>query len=493
MTRPLPSTPRPYAGLLWLIVGLVWMSLVRVPLLENARDHLDSDLAVDGLTLLDAQNGHWRWHYPATPFVGTPPVLLSWVPASLWGTTPTTLVAGGVIAWGLVIGATFVLNRWAFGASVASWGLVPLAFASTGLVWLSGRITGGHLLAVAWHAGAFAGLWSALTRGGWPRALILGLWAGFGLYIDTMFAITWVGLGVASVVAWWGARVGIARGFVGLLAFALGAGVGVAPRFIGQRVDPHNAYGDQFTPQIQPEILARNGKLLALDCLPRLAAGHRLPWLESDPDPTSLPGGRKRIVATAEGFPWFELVVTVVGIGFFGRGLVALAVGRIDFSREPDGSNKSTQDEYPIDQARRAASRGVRWGLIVSSLAVVGGFLVAPNITNSDNYRYLVFLVVPFSTGVGLWLAGLAGRGRFGLALAGAPCRHPRGCGDPVRLAARPLDPGSALRAVRDDIKKIATRSSRVPSPESRVPSPESRVPSPESRVSEDPVDQVVT
>ena len=36
-------------------------------------------------------------------------------------------------------------------------------------------------------------------------------------------------------------------------------------------------------------------------------------------------------------------------------------------------------------------------------------------------------------------------------------CCHPRGCGDPVRLAARTLDPGSALRAVRDDIERWGT------------------------------------
>ena len=37
-------------------------------------------------------------------------------------------------------------------------------------------------------------------------------------------------------------------------------------------------------------------------------------------------------------------------------------------------------------------------------------------------------------------------------------CCHPRECGDPVRLAARPLDPGSALRAVRDDVRKSVRR-----------------------------------
>ena len=64
-----------------------------------------------------------------------------------------------MVAYGLVVVATFLLNRRAFGPSVAAWGLVPLAFASTGTIWLSGRITGGHLLAAAWHAGAFALLW----------------------------------------------------------------------------------------------------------------------------------------------------------------------------------------------------------------------------------------------------------------------------------------------------------------------------------------------
>ena len=35
--------------------------------------HLDSDLAVDGLTLLEATRGHWRWHYPGTPYMGIAP------------------------------------------------------------------------------------------------------------------------------------------------------------------------------------------------------------------------------------------------------------------------------------------------------------------------------------------------------------------------------------------------------------------------------------
>ena len=246
-TKTLRDRPWSWACLL---LALVWVAMVRVPLVLNAGAHLDSDLAVDGLTLIDALNGDWRWHYPATPFIGSPPVLLSWVQAKVWGPTPIALVSGGVVAYGLIVVSTFLLNRRAFGPAVAAWGLIPLTFASTGTLWLSGRVTGGHLLAVAWHAGAFVLLWDALVKGGWWRSASLGLWCGFGLYIDSMFALTWVGLGAAVLVyvlfAFRDLRVG--RAFVCLLAFALAAGVGVAPRFVGKWVDPHDAYVGQFEP-----------------------------------------------------------------------------------------------------------------------------------------------------------------------------------------------------------------------------------------------------
>jgi len=189
-----------------LAIALVWVALARVPLVLNAGDHLDSDLAVDGLTLLDALRGHWRWHYPGTPHIGALPVLLSWAQAKTWGASPITLASGGVVAYGCLVAATFTLNRRAFGPSAAAWGLVPLAFASTGTIWLSGRITGGHLLAAAWHAGAFALLVGCLRRGGVGRWAILGLWSGLGLYLDSMAAVTMVGLLTAAVVGWWARR-----------------------------------------------------------------------------------------------------------------------------------------------------------------------------------------------------------------------------------------------------------------------------------------------
>ena len=445
-SNPDPSPPATASSRswiwVWLLIALAWIGAVRVPLVLNAWTHLDSDLAVDGLALIDALNGHWRWHYPATPFIGSPPVLLSYVQARVWGPTPPALVSGGVVAYGLVVAATFLLNRRAFGPSVAAWGLVPLAFASTGTIWLSGRVTGGHLLAVAWHAGAFALLWDALVKGGWWRAGMLGLWCGFGLYVDSMFAVTWVGLGVAVCASAClapglspgrrGEEAGktspsssksgrIVRVLACLLAFGLASGVGVAPRVIGARVDPHDAYVGQFRPVTRGEVVVGNAKILVLDCLPRLIAGHRLPRLQAEPDPSRLPGGSPS--SPEKGIPWLGIWVTVVSLGLFAWAMAALvvvdpkAVGRAK-PLAPALFRGEREAEVGFSRAT-SARRAIRWGLIASTLAVAAGFLVYPSITSSENYRYLVFWLVPWSSGFGLMMARVASKGLGGALSAG--------------------------------------------------------------------------
>ena len=150
---PADSRPSRLVPWLCLLAAVCWSVLLRVPLILNAPVHLDSDLAVDGLTLQEAVAGHWRWHYPGTPYMGIGAVLLSWPQARIWGASPKTLVSGGTVAHVLLIAAVFTLAWRVFGRSVAIGSLVPLTFASTGVLWLSGRITGGHLLIVAWSAG----------------------------------------------------------------------------------------------------------------------------------------------------------------------------------------------------------------------------------------------------------------------------------------------------------------------------------------------------
>jgi hypothetical protein len=383
-----------------LLLAMTWVALVRVPLIRNAEAHLDSDLAVDGLTLRDATRGLWRWHYPGTPHIGIGPVLLSLPQARIAGAGPTPLVSGGLVAYEALVLATFVLARRAFDADVAAWGLVPLAFASTGMVWLSGRVTGGHLLAVSWHAGAFALLYDALAHGGVRRAAALGLWCGLGLYLDAMFAFTLAGLVPAAIVGGWTGP-GRTPAIRCAAAFVLAGLVGVLPREVGRRVDPHDAYREQFAPLLDPAVLAEHGRLLARDCLPRLIVGRRLPGLQTDPSPAAL--GRRRVARAIAGTDPIAWAATALGLGLF-----AAALGALIWASGPG-------PRAPAEDRARAA---VRRGLLVSAAAVVVAFVVNRNIYNSDNYRYLVTLLVPYAVGSGLALRGLWHRGRPGAVAA---------------------------------------------------------------------------
>jgi hypothetical protein len=371
----------------WLALGLAacWVVLIRIPLVLNADAHLDSDLAVDGLTLLDATQGHWRWHYPGTPYMGIAPVILSWPQAMVLGATPATLVSGGTVAYlGLVV-ATFLLVRSVSGPVAACWSLVPLTFASNGAVWLSGRITGGHFPAAVWQAGAFVILASCLHHASWRRALVLGVWCGLGLWLDSMFVVTLAGLIPAAVFAWFfgGAR----RASLYLAAlFVAGLLAGVAPRIVGAWVDPYNAYDEQFGLVTNPELLLGHADLLARECLPRLIVGHKLPRFETDPAPFSL--AAPSTLRTRQDPGILAIATTTFGLILWGSAtLMLLAV--------------------PLTSSDRAC-RAVALGLILSGLVTVAGFIANRNIFNSDNYRYLVTLLVPWAFGFGLLMERLA-------------------------------------------------------------------------------------
>ncbi len=404
-----------------LALAMVWVALVRIPLLLNAETHLDSDLAVDGLTLLEAVQGHWRWHYPGTPHMGIAPVLLSWPQANVWGANPFTLVSGGILAYELLVLTTFLLGWSVFGPAVAAWSLVPLAFASTGTVWLSGRITGGHLLSAVWHAGAFLLLYETLARGGLVRSAILGLWCGLGFFLDQMFLFTLLTLIPGLVMGGFGPGRLIGK-FAACGLFVIGFAVGDAPRELGVRLDPYDAYNTQFQTIFVDArtglwdgsqtraLLAEHSQLLLADCLPRLIGGYR--WLfvtkpkgalefrgfRSEPSPESLRG---RAPLREEGeFGPVSTSLSGLSLALFVVAMLALAIAR------------------PRTCGNSLAVEAVRWGLLLSSLVVIVGFLVNRNIYNSDNYRYLVFLLVPWPIGFGLFLEWQARRGGGGLAVA---------------------------------------------------------------------------
>ncbi len=378
-----------------LAVALAWTVVERIPLVLNGASHLDSDLAVDGLALLDAVHGHWRWHFPGTPHIGSAPLVALAPLALVRGVTPTTLAIGGTVIAGSVVAATFFLAWRAFGPRVASWSLVPLTFASSGTLWLSGWITGGHLLAVVWHALAFAGLYSCLDRGGRLRAARLGLWCGLGLWNDSMFLVSLGGLVAAGIAAWMLAgrsRTGLLAGLI----FAASFGVGIVPKFIGNHVDPHNSYPDTFKTIWTAEVLSGHAKILGSDCLPRLLVGHRLPGLEAEPGGITL-AGRPRPATASTGI----VAVLVVGLGL---GLFVLAIVGLGWDRG-------------LDQNR--ARWAVRWGLLLTMAAVLSGFLLNRNIYDSDNQRYLVLLLVPWAIGFGRLMDGFSRKGQGGAMAAG--------------------------------------------------------------------------
>jgi hypothetical protein len=379
----------------WFVFALaaLWVVLTRIPLILNAENHLDSDLAVDGLTLLDVTHGHWRWHYPATPFMGIGPVFFSLPQALIWGANPITLVSGGTVAFLCLLLATFVLAWRAFDERVACWSLLPLVFGSTGAVWLSGRVTGGHLTASVWHAGAFALLAQCLRQGKTIHWLSLGLWCGLGVALDPMFGLTLAGLVPSALV---GAIMlsGFRRSAIVVLLLGGTFLVGLAPRYIGERLDPLNAYPGQFTIDFRPELIAGHARILRDQCLPRLIAGHQLPNFESDPEPSAANGGMSPLTRRSETSALGVVVVVISGLAL---GVAGLGLAGAGFDK------------------RTRAGRYVAWGLLISSAATLGGFVANRNIFNSDNYRYLVDLLVPYSVGFGLAMSAISRLGRKGL------------------------------------------------------------------------------
>ena len=371
--------------------------LIRLPLILNAEDHLDSDLAVDGLTLLEATQGHWRWHYPGTPHIGTPAVLLSWVQAKVWGANPITLVSGGTVAACLIVVGTFVLAWQAFGHRVAAWGLIPSLFASAGTVWLSGRITGGHLLVTAWFAGMLTLLVACWQVGGSRRAFCLGLGCGFGFYIDSMLAVLLVAMVPSSVLIWYftsRSRIGLLAGLI----FLVGLLVGDLPREIGRHLEPYDSYQGQFDPLWQRDVLKEHTRILFAECLPRLIGGHPGMLFGPEPPPTKL-AGRVAAVPKPPAFDPLSAVTTTYALVLFAVAMIPIGRKSLLWSTNP-------------------AQAGLCLTLLLVMAEVIFAFIINRNIFNSDNYRYLVFLLIPWSLGFGLLMDRLSTQGPKGMMIA---------------------------------------------------------------------------
>lgn len=187
----------------------------------------------------------------------------------------------------------------------------------------------------------------------------------------------------------------LVQGLALVLAFLAGA----APRAIGQWVEPYDAYNEQFSWNLDSPLLAEHFRVLLLECLPRLVAGHRLPGLEADPDPALMGTGApiQKSTTSREAFRCWTLLLTILALGLFAGALLALGATALN--------------------GRAIGPRIIATGMLTSALGVTAGFLLNRNIFNSDNYRYLVLLLIPGAIGCGLVLRGavrLGGPARWG-------------------------------------------------------------------------------
>ena len=174
---------------------------------------------------------------------------------------------------------------------------------------------------------------------------------------------------------------------------------GLVPREIGRAVDPYDAYPSQFAVTLEPRAIGEHARLLVLNCLPRLIAGTELN--RSRKTQTFARRSRNRARSASS-------VAAQIRSALRGRRewpailvIMAFLFALFRLARDPASTGI---------RARKAVSRGT----LASALLIVAAFLVNRNIYNSDNYRYLIFLLTPWALGFGLSLSDLARRGRAG-------------------------------------------------------------------------------
>ena len=350
--------------------------LIRWPMMVYAYKHLDSDLAVDGLTLRDfVQNGNWRWHYPGTPHIGTLPVLISLPAVALWGEGPASLVFAGIAANILLILAIYLLVNRAYGRVSAILASLVLAAGGLGQVWLSARVTGGHLLSAAWLAWAWL-LWTHLidtkSLKSWAG---LGLFCAIGIWIDSIFLLGIAGLGLSSVIMAWQLRstIPIKRRSIQALVFTTFLPIGPLISKLGDGV---NVYGSQFEITTDPSALKEHARILLVECLPRLIIGRTLKTGSPEISMTHL----KPADYLSSNYA-LAMVLTMMAVLFIMTWLKLIS------PLTSKKSSKTSSDSLP-DWVN-----ALWYGLTFTALLTLSACELNKNIFNADNYRYLVPLI----------------------------------------------------------------------------------------------------
>ncbi|MBI1323556.1 hypothetical protein GC170_10270 [bacterium] len=417
-TEQLPVTPAPLNDnstriskfrnaatiLACLFAILAFAFWLRLPMIVHADRHLDSDLAVDGLVLREyLRTGDLEWAYPGTPHIMTLPVFLSLPAVRVWGDSAASLVFAGTAAAMLMIVPVFLLALKAYGFVPALLAGLVLAAGGLGQVWLSARVTGGHMLSAAW-LGWIWWFWTHLIS---RRSVLIwyvaGLICAIAFFSDRIFGLGLAALGLATLAAIRPYKatvsVSIRKNQAAIFLFSLAAH-SFALNDLALSIG--TAYGDQFAITDAPEAIVAHLRLLFLECLPRLIFGR------------VLPDGATGVTFTHPGVISNDTITGKSPIVWVLLGIAITAV----MARSVSKRKLKTVDILSQSDDRRWLGP-LRFGLWATTLLTFLAFVLNRNIYNSDNYRYLVLLL----PGLGIAVARIAAAGprqslRRGLVIA---------------------------------------------------------------------------
>lgn len=381
------------ASIACLATILAFAFWLRLPMVVHADRHLDSDLAVDGLVLREyLRTGKLEASYPGTPHIMTLPVFLSLPAVKVWGDSAASLVFAGTAAAMLMIVPVFLLARKAYGLVPALLAGLLLAAGGLGQVWLSARVTGGHMLAAAWM-GWIWWLWTLLIgRRSVLAWYVFGMICAIAFFSDRIFALGLAALGLATLAAIRPYRSTVSGSIrkkqAAMFLFSLVA----HSLLLADKALPYaTAYGDQFAMTTDTTAILGHLRLLLLECLPRLIFGR------------VLPSGSTAVTFTHPGSISNEAITAESPIVWILAAIVSLLILMSLFSeRDPETGGVSSN---PND-LRWLGS--LRIGLWVTTLLTFLAFVLNRNIYNADNYRYLVLLL----PGLGMAVSRIAAAGR---------------------------------------------------------------------------------
>lgn len=187
---------------LGLLAILLAALAVRIPYLANATPHFNADEAANALQLKHlVERREFSLHPWDATYYGIVEELISVPYVAVLGFEPLAFKLAAMTGHLLLIVFTFLLGRRLFGPAEGLAAACLLAFFSPRALLWSGFATGGVVLIAAWGTLTFLWLDRLRRQPSWRNVAVLGLMAGFGLYIYELYLVNLAVLAIAAAVA----------------------------------------------------------------------------------------------------------------------------------------------------------------------------------------------------------------------------------------------------------------------------------------------------